>query len=45
MDLPYAVCDSVAKAIPDGDGMTIDIALKDSKEFRDMYEGMESQAA
>ena len=33
MDLPYAVCDSLAK------DMTIDIALKTSKDFRDMYEG------
>lgn len=39
MDLPYAVCDSLAKAIPAEKDMTIDIALKTSKDFRDMYEG------
>lgn len=39
MDLPYAVCDSLAKAIPAEKDVTIDIALKTSKDFRDMYEG------
>lgn len=37
MDLPYAVCDSLAKAIPAEKDMTIDIAMKTSKDFMDMY--------
>ncbi len=39
MDIPYNVCDKTAKLIPFSMGMTIDIALKSSKELRDLYEG------
>lgn len=37
MDLPYSLCDALAKAIPAEKDMTIDIALKTSKDFQDMY--------
>ena len=33
LDLPYALCDSVAKTIPMEIGMNIDTALKVSKEL------------
>lgn len=39
MDIPYAQCDTLAKAIPAEKDMTIDIALKTSKDFQDMYRG------
>lgn len=39
LDLPYALCDSVAKTIPMEIGMNIDTALKVSKELKEMYEG------
>lgn len=39
MDIPYAQCDALAKAIPVEKDMTIDIALKTSKDFQDMYNG------
>lgn len=39
MDIPYAQCDALAKAIPTEKDMTIDIALKTSKDFQDMYNG------
>lgn len=38
MDIPYALCDQLAKSIPSELDMTIDIAMKTSKDFRDMYE-------
>ena len=38
-DIPYAQCDTLAKAIPAEKDMTIDIALKTSKDFQDMYRG------
>lgn len=41
MDIPYNVCDRLAKAIPAELDMTIDIALKTSKDFSDMYNGSE----
>lgn len=39
MDLPYSQCDALAKAIPAEKDMTIDVALKVSKDFQDMYNG------
>ncbi len=41
MDLPYALCDSIAKMVPQGPqalNMTIDRALEMSTELRTMYE-------
>ncbi|MBR2489118.1 MAG: DNA polymerase III subunit alpha, partial [Clostridia bacterium] len=38
MDLPYALCDRIAKLIPHSIGMTISRALEGSKELRDLYE-------
>lgn len=38
MDIAYAVCDRTAKLIPQTLGMTIDDALKQSKELRAEYE-------
>lgn len=38
MDLPYGLCDKVAKAIPTDLGMTIPKALDSSKEFQALYE-------
>ena len=38
MDVPYAVCDRIAKLIPHAVGMTISRALEGSKELRDLYE-------
>ena len=38
MDIPYAVCDRVAKLIPQALGMTITKALESSKELRQLYE-------
>ncbi|MBE5944555.1 MAG: DNA polymerase III subunit alpha [Lachnospiraceae bacterium] len=37
MDLPYSLCDRVAKAIPSDLGITIPKALESSKELQDMY--------
>ena len=37
MDLPYSLCDKVAKAIPNDLGMTIPKALEQSKELMEMY--------
>ncbi|MBU9743778.1 DNA polymerase III subunit alpha [Lachnospiraceae bacterium ASD3451] len=38
MDLPYALCDTIAKAIPMELGITIDKALKTNPELRKMYQ-------
>ena len=42
LDLPYAVCDSVAKMIPNELGITIDKALKMNPELRKLYESDDS---
>ncbi len=42
MDLPYGLCDKVAKAIPNDLGMTIPKALESSKELAEMYNTDES---
>ncbi len=39
LDLPYSLCDRVAKAIPNDLGMTIPKALEQSRELREMYDG------
>ena len=41
LDYPYALCDQVAKMIPTDLGITIDKALRDSVELRQLYEGDE----
>ena len=38
MDVPYALCDKIAKLIPFSQGMTIKRALESSKELNDIYE-------
>ncbi len=38
MDIPYSVCDKIAKLIPWAIGMTLEQALKSSKELRELYE-------
>ncbi|MGN0151765.1 MAG: DNA polymerase III subunit alpha [Wujia sp.] len=38
MNLPYGLCDKVAKAIPNDLGMTIPKALETSKEFKELYD-------
>ena len=38
MDLPYALCDTIAKMVPNELNITIDKALKMSQELRTMYE-------
>ena len=38
MNLPYSICDKVAKAIPNEIGMTIPKALNTNKEFKQLYE-------
>lgn len=38
LDLPYTLCDAVAKTIPMEIGMNIDTALKVSKDLKEMYE-------
>ena len=38
MDLPYALCDTIAKLVPNELNITIDKALKMSQELRTMYE-------
>jgi len=43
LDLPYAVCDSIAKMIPNNDPhMTIDLALKANPELQKTYESDDS---
>ncbi len=37
LDIPYALCDKVAKLIPQSVGMTIDRALEGGRELRDLY--------
>ncbi len=37
MDIPYAVCDKIAKLIPQAVNMTIERAMEGSKELRDLY--------
>ena len=41
MDVPYALCDKIAKLIPFSQGMTIKRALESSKELSDIYENDE----
>ncbi len=38
MDLPYAKVDSIAKMVPNELNITIEKAMKDNHEFRDLYE-------
>ena len=38
MDIPYATCDKIAKLIPQAVGMTIEKALKGSKELKSLYD-------
>ena len=38
MDYPYALCDKIAKLIPQSVGMNINRAMEGSKELRDLYE-------
>ena len=42
LDLPYAICDSVAKMIPNELGITIDRALKMNPELKKLYDGDDS---
>ena len=42
MDLPYSFCDTIAKMIPNGLGITIDKALVMNPELRAMYESDET---
>ncbi len=39
MDIPYSVCDRIAKLIPQSIGMTINRAMESSKELSNLYEG------
>ena len=41
MDLPYALCDSISKMIPNDLGMTLQKALDMSTELRELYQGDE----
>ncbi len=41
LDIPYAVCDRIAKLIPQSVGMTLNRAMEGSKELRDLYENDE----
>ncbi len=41
MDVPYALCDKIAKLIPFSVGMTIKRAMEGSSELRDIYENDE----
>lgn len=41
MDVPYQLCDRIAKLIPYSVGMTINRAMEGSKELRDIYENDE----
>ena len=38
MDLPYSLCDSISKMIPQELGITIDKAMEESQELKTMYE-------
>ncbi len=38
LDMPYAQCDEIAKMIPNELNITLDGALKQNKELRDLYE-------
>lgn len=38
MDLPYSLCDSISKMIPQELGITIDKALEESQELKTMYD-------
>ena len=38
MDIPYALCDKIAKLIPYSQGMTIERALESSRELKGLYE-------
>ena len=38
LDIPYAVCDRVAKLVPQSVGMTLKRALEGSQELRNLYE-------
>lgn len=38
LDIPYALCDRVAKLIPHAIGMTISRAMEGSKELRELYD-------
>ena len=38
LDLPYSLCDSIAKMVPNDLNMTIETALKMNPELRSMYE-------
>ncbi len=42
MDLPYAFVDRISKSIPSELGITIDKALTQNKELRELYEGDEN---
>ncbi len=42
MDLPYSLCDRVAKAIPNELNMTIPLALATNKEFKELYSSDET---
>ena len=41
LDMPYAQVDAIAKTIPKELNITLDGALKESKEFKDLYESDE----
>ncbi len=41
LDIPYAVCDKIAKLVPQAVNMTLERALEGSKELRDLYENDE----
>ncbi len=41
LDIPYNLCDRIAKLIPQANGMTIDRAMESSKELRSQYDGDE----
>ena len=38
LDLPYALCDTIAKLVPTELGMTLEKALKQSKDLKDKYD-------
>jgi len=42
LNMPYNICDAVAKSIPFDTKITIDKALKESADFRSLYESDES---
>jgi len=42
MDLPYSLCDSISKMIPQELGITIDKALEESQELKTMYDSDET---